>query len=237
LKSKIIFSVYLILCCSYISSGQKKITISGKVTDAKHSPVEGAVIFIDKVKTNSVTDQQGYYKVKVNPAAKEILVFTLLYGASEELISGRTSIDFILSGNSSEKKTKDTIGAGKSDNISNGASDKKNVPPQFGVIDAQKTEFAGYQNIYEMIRGRIPGVQVTGNSIKVMGSSSLNISTEPIFVVDGVIVNGIDDISPQDVKSIEVLKGPAASVYGMRGANGVIVITRLSGKDTKTDVR
>ena len=54
---------------------------------------------------------------------------------------------------------------------------------------------------------------------------------------DGVIVNSIDDISPQTVKSIEVLKGPAASVHGMRGANGVIVITRLTGKDMKTNPR
>jgi len=82
-----------------------------------------------------------------------------------------------------------------------------------------------------MIRGRFPGVEVSGKSIKVMGSSSLNVSTEPLFVVDGVIVNTIEDISPQNVKSIEVLKGPDASVYGTRGSNGVIVITRISGKD------
>jgi TonB-dependent SusC/RagA subfamily outer membrane receptor len=74
---------------------------------------------------------------------------------------------------------------------------------------------------------------VSGTSIKISGSSSLNASTEPLFVVDGIIVNSIEDISPQTVKSIEVLKGPDASVYGMRGANGVIVINRLTGKDIK----
>jgi TonB-dependent SusC/RagA subfamily outer membrane receptor len=82
-----------------------------------------------------------------------------------------------------------------------------------------------------MIRGRVPGVEVSGKSIKIRGSNSLNVSTEPLFVVDGVIVKEIDDISPETVKSIEVLKGPDASIYGTRGSNGVIVITRRTGKD------
>ena len=74
---------------------------------------------------------------------------------------------------------------------------------------------------------------LSGKSIKINGSSSLNVSTEPLFVVDGIIVYSIDDISPKTVKSIEVLKGPDASIYGMRGANGVIVITLLTGKDLR----
>jgi TonB-dependent SusC/RagA subfamily outer membrane receptor len=101
------------------------------------------------------------------------------------------------------------------------------------MIDGQDPKFASYQSIYDMIRGRFPGVEVSGKSIKIAGSSSLNVSTEPLFVVDGVIVNSIDDIPPLTVKSIEVLKGPDATVYGIRGSNGVIVITRLTGKDIK----
>lgn len=225
MKIKIVLSIFLILSCSYISTGQKKnkkFTISGIVTDGQHLPVEGAAIFIDKVKTSSVTDNRGYYSVKANPNAKEILVFTLLNGASEEVINGRTSIDFMLSG----KSEKDAV-----DNKS--ASDNKNISNSRGMIDGQDPEFASYQSIYDMIRGRFPGVEVSGRSIKIAGSSSLNVSTEPLFVVDGVIVNSIDDIPPLTVKSIEVLKGPDATVYGIRGSNGVIVITRLTGNDIK----
>jgi len=233
MKIKSIVFVFLLLCCSFITTGQKKITISGTVTDARHAPVEGAAIFIDKVKTNSVTDQKGYYKVKVSPDSKEILVFTLFNGASEELIDGRTSIDFMFSGKSTEKDVSDKTGGNEITNSGSGTSEKKNITTADGKIDGRDPAFASYTDIYEMIRGRLPGVVVTGHSIKIDGSSSLNVSTEPLFVVDGVIVNSIDDISPQTVKFIEVLKGPAASVYGMRGANGVIVITRLSGKDKK----
>lgn len=231
-----IFIFSVLICYSHVSFGQKankKITITGIVLDAKQKPVEGAAIFINKVITNSVTDQQGYYKVKVRPDAKEILVFTLFNGASEEVINGRTSIDFILTGKSTESAGKVEAGENEIVNIGYGTSQKKNMTTAVGVIDGQDPKFASYQSIYDMIRGRVPGVEVNGKSIKIRGSSSLNTRTEPLFVVDGVIVYSIDDISPQTVKSIEVLKGPAASIYGTRGANGVILITLLSGKDKK----
>lgn len=233
MKFKYFFSLLLLLSCSYLSFGQKKISISGKVVDSKNLPVEGAVIFIDKVKTNSVTDQQGYYKVKVSPEAKEILVFTLFYGSTEELINGRTTLDFILGGSSKKDGGETRAGDNKHVKTGSARSEKYKDPDGAGGINGQDPAFASYQTIYDMIRGRIPGVEVTGTNIKIMGSSSLNVSTQPLFVVDGVIVYNVDDISPQSVKSIEVLKGPDATVYGTRGSNGVIVITRISGKDTK----
>lgn len=236
MRFKVILLIIILICSSHISFGQKtnkKITITGIVLDAKQKPVEGATIFIDKVKTNSVTNQKGYYKVKVSPGANEILVFTLFNGASEEVINGRTSIDFILTGKSTENEGKDKTGDNEVVNIGYGTSQKRDVTTSVGMIDGQDPKFASYQSIYDMIRGRVPGVEVVGKSIKIMGSSSLNISTEPLFVVDGIIVNSIEDILPQDVKSIEILKGASASVYGTRGANGVILITRLSGKDKK----
>lgn len=232
----LLMTLSLLFFFSNISFGQnknKKITVTGIVLDAKQKPVEGAAIFIDKIKTNSVSDQRGYYKVKVSPDSKEILVFTLFNGASEEAINGRATINFTLTDKSTEPANKDKNDQNETVNVGYGTVQKKDVTTQVGVIDGQDPKFASYQSIYDMIRGRIPGVEVTGKSIKISGSSSLNISTEPLFVVDGVIVNNIDDISPQTVKSIEVLKGPAASVYGTRGANGVILITRLSGKDKK----
>ena len=230
---KTIIPLLLIFCFSFSSFGQKsskKITITGTVVSANNTPVEGAVIFIDKVKTSTVTDQQGHYKIKVSPDAKKILALSLFYGASEAAIEGKIVIDFMLTGTSGEK-------AAQKDNSqlsSTANTDKdKNTSKQLGAVNGQSQEFASSQSIFDMIKGRFPGVEVSGTSIKISGSSSLNASTEPLFVVDGIIVNSIEDISPQTVKSIEVLKGPDASVYGMRGANGVIVINRLTGKDIK----
>lgn len=233
---RLLFSILLLLLFLQPAdlSGQKtnrKNTITGKVTDGTGKPVAGAVIFIDKVKTESITDDQGNYRVKVKPDATEILVFTLLNGAGEALINGRTVIDFKLTGVDKENDQAKTEGPVDVVNTGYGSMEKKNATTQTNIIDGRDPSFASARNIYDMIRGRFPGVEVSGTSIKVMGSSSLNVSTEPLFVVDGVIVRTIDDVVPQTVKSIEVLKGPAASVYGTRGANGVILITRLTGKD------
>jgi TonB-dependent SusC/RagA subfamily outer membrane receptor len=84
-----------------------------------------------------------------------------------------------------------------------------------------------------MIRGEVAGVQVNGKSIRIQGPSSFNLSTEPLFVVDGIVVTSIDEISPQMVKSIDILKGSAASIYGSRGSNGVILINLIGSPDRK----
>lgn len=229
MKIKIILLIVLPLVFSNdLSFGQNtrnRVTISGTVTDMNGVPIKGAAIFIDKDKTNVVTDKEGHYKIKVNQNAKEILIFTLFQGVSEKEINGRTTIDFILSIDQSEmaelEKTADSEAHDETDNKTG------------DEVDYQDLQVSSFQNIYDMIRGRFPGVQVSGTSIKIDGSSSLNVSTEPLFVVDGVIVNTIDNIDPQTVKSIEVLKGPEATLYGTRGSNGVIVITRLSGEDMR----
>ena len=236
MKIALIFSLYIFICYSPDSFGQKtdkKIIITGIVLDENQKPIEGAAIFIDKIKTNSVTNKKGYYKVKTNPEAREILVFSLSNGAIGELIDGRSSINFTLKVKSKESADKNKTDQNETVNIGYGTVQKHDISTQIGVIDGQDPKFAAYNNIYEMIHGQIPGVEVIGKSIKIMGSSSLNVSTEPLFVVDGIIVYSIDDIVPQDVKSIEVLKGASASVYGTRGSNGVILITRRSWKDNK----
>jgi TonB-dependent SusC/RagA subfamily outer membrane receptor len=230
--------ILMLICPSSISFGQKankKITITGTVLDADKKPIKGAIVFIDKIKTDVLTNSDGKYKVKVNAAAKEILIFTLLNGTAETKINGRTTIDFVLNtGNPSEDSGEDKITDSEPVNIGYGTSDKKNLTNPGGtMVNGQNPEFASAQTIYDMIRGRFPGVEVSGTSIKIMGSSSLNVSSEPTFVVDGVFVNDIGNISPQTVKSIEVLKGPAASVYGVKGANGVIVINLLTGKEKR----
>ena len=113
----------------------------------------------------------------------------------------------------------------------NKADSRRNTPEKSGVINIRDSSVPVYQDIYDMIRGRVAGVEVSGKSIKIRGTNSLNISTEPLFIVDGIMVREIDDIAPETVKSIEVLKRQDASAYGIRGSNGVIVITRKTGKD------
>jgi TonB-dependent starch-binding outer membrane protein SusC len=235
MKLKIIFSIIFLVFFSGFSLCQKsnkKITITGTIVDAQQKPIEGAVIFIDKVKTNSVTDKNGFFKVKASPSAEELLVFSFFNGTGKTSIKGRTTINMSLTKESGESKVSNTD-EDEVVNVGYGTMKKKDMTTQVGVINGQDPKFVGARDIYDLIRGQLPGVEVMGNTIKIMGASSLNLSTTPLFVVDGVIVQNFDDINPRIVKSVEVLKGAAASVYGTKGSNGVILITTLTGKDKR----
>lgn len=94
-----------------------------------------------------------------------------------------------------------------------------------------------YNNIFDYIRGRVPGVQVgyasAGGTPKVTirGESSLNSGTDPLYVVDGSVVADISSLNPYDIASVNVLKDASTAIYGTRGANGVIVFTTKTAKE------
>jgi TonB-dependent SusC/RagA subfamily outer membrane receptor len=235
MKTKIFLFVLLSVFSFTNCTGQKsnkKLTITGVVLDKNQKPISGAIIFIDNQKTDIITDDKGFYRIKVRSSAKQISVFTMMNGLNESPIDGRTTINFTM--NTAASLTKDE-GRNQSNeetvNVGYGTVKKKDLTTQVGKIDGTKKKYVAYRNIYDMIRSEIPGVQVNGNRIMIQGPTSINLSTEPLLVVDGVIVGSIDDISPQQVKSIEVLKGSAASIYGSRGANGVIMIYLRTGTE------
>lgn len=81
-----------------------------------------------------------------------------------------------------------------------------------------------YSNMYEFLQGKVPGVQVMGTTIRVRGTNSINSSSDPLILVDGLEMSDISNLNPNDVDSVEVIKDGSASIYGVRGANGVILI-------------
>lgn len=94
-----------------------------------------------------------------------------------------------------------------------------------------KVENAGaYKNIYEYLQGKVPGVQVVGSSIRIRGINSNN-NTDALIIVDGMEVPDVSDLNPADVASVEVLKDSEATLYGMRGANGVVIIKTKTAND------
>lgn len=211
---------------NFAQKQNKKFKISGMVTDTKLKPIQGVIIFIDQKKTNSVTDEKGFYTVKVTPDAKEISAFSLMNGVKNVEINGKTTINIMLDGSIAKtpeppKKEEEMI------NVGYGSVNKENLNTNVGKIDGQQPRFRSYTNIFDMIKGEVAGVEVNGNSIRIQGAASFMLSTEPLFIVDGIEVPSIENVLPIDVKSIEVLKGSSASIYGSKGANGVILITLI----------
>jgi TonB-dependent SusC/RagA subfamily outer membrane receptor len=105
------------------------------------------------------------------------------------------------------------------------------------VIYVDET-LANYQNVFEIIKGRVPGVRVVGNTIQIRGPNSFLLSTEPLYLIDGVYVDAsaIESMNPHDIERIEVLKGPSSAIYGSRGANGVIAVYTKRGKFMKKGI-
>jgi TonB-dependent SusC/RagA subfamily outer membrane receptor len=227
----ILFFSFLIFSPSFGQKTPKKLTIKGLVLDSNQKPISGAIILIDNNKTDIVTDEKGYYKIRVSSKARSISVFTLMNGVSETEISGKTLINFSMKSSATKGKPEAINSANEEIvNVGYGTSKRSDMTTSVGKIDGTKSKYASYQNIFDMIRGEIPGVQVNGASITIQGPSSINLSNQPLFVVDGTIVSSISDISPRMVKSIEVLKGASASIYGSRGSNGVILINLLGSR-------
>jgi TonB-dependent SusC/RagA subfamily outer membrane receptor len=226
--TKILFIILLsVLCLNGLTAQKhdKKITISGYVVDKNQYPVPNAGILIDNEETNLVTDTKGYFKVKINPSAKKIGVRIPMSGIIEEYIDGRKRIKFNLDVRVPQQMQNLYNAEEEEINVGYGTEKKKNLTTPVNKIDGTEKKFASYSTIYEMIRGEVPGVRVSGKSIKIQNASSFLMGTEPLFVVDGVTVESIDLVIPQMVRSIEVLKGASASIYGSRGSNGVILIT------------
>ena len=230
----------LVICMCLVFSdldGQKKgkkYFVSGIVTDLSKNPVAGAMILVDNIYTDVLTNNKGSFKIKVRPDAKLISVFTFDKGTGEALPDGDAILNITLNGVPSappaslEKKVK-----GEEINIGYGSIEKKDLTTQVSKLDVKNSKFASYSNIYELMKGTLPGVQVVGNRVTIQGASSFLLSTDPLFIVDGMQVSTIDGISPSEVESIEVLKGSAASIYGSRGANGVIMIKLIGAPGSR----
>jgi TonB-dependent SusC/RagA subfamily outer membrane receptor len=230
LQNKLIILIVLLTCFLlsgpvYAQKANKKRVITGMVTDINQKPVRGAIILVDSRNSNVVTNSKGFYRIKVKPDAVKITVITMGNAFYESEIEGRSVVNFTLENPSSGGITKNKpLESTKEIDVGYGTGTRENLTLPVSSVDIKKGNAVTYTDIYQMISGRVPGVQVVGHKITISGASSFTASTEPLFVVNGIVVQSIDDISPTEVKSIDILKGPAASIYGSRGANGVILI-------------
>ena len=225
MKGNILFLMIVAVCLSQISAGQttskksgKLITISGKVLNSDKEPVQGAVIYVDNIPTNNSSKSNGSYKIKVSPTAINIEVRSSEYGSREIAINGQTTIDFILDAPFTAIKS--------GENVKETPRDSLIIPTK-----TRAKKMNTYNDIYQMIRAELPGVIVSGRSIQIQQGHSFFGSSTPLFTVNGVIVPSIDNINPVEVKSISLLKGSAASIYGLNGSNGVICIVLKNGTE------
>lgn len=196
------FLFFLLIVCSL---GNAQTVLTGKVLNYKNKPVPDASIFLDMIDSNIVTNKEGEYSVAVPDKVKNIKVYSKIYGWLSSAYAKETKMDFMY--------------------IDTAPSEDKLLTPPNGLKPEKDKNTVSYRTIYDMIRGRIAGVVVQpDNTIIIRGINSIKNNSEPLFIVDGNVVSSIDYIVPNEVKSITVLKDAEASIYGSRGASGVLVI-------------
>lgn len=230
---KILFLIISVLFLNSISAQKpgRRIEIKGTVLDVYNVPIANAIIMIDNHKTNAVTDSRGNYKIRVNPVASKIGIFTFGNGLFEDYIQGRTHIDFKFKTIAAQQINPNERESYKGVNTGYGLIKKRNLTTDVSQIDGTDKKYATYSTISEMIQRQVSGVQVYGNDVIIQDSRNMLGRVYPLIVVDGVYLDHLPDIPPATVNSIEVLKSTAASIYGFRANGGAIIIRTKSQND------
>lgn len=212
--------------------------VSGKVTSSDDGAgLPGVTVIVRGSTVGTTTDSEGVFSLNV-PDPNGILVFSFIgYTTQEVAINGRSTVDVFLKADVSELTEVVVIGYGE--------VKKSNVTGSIVSVKAEDLTRVPAGNVMESLQGSVPGMDVTrtsgaagGNvSVRVRGQRSLTGSNEPLFIVDGIQYNSINDLNQNDIASMEVLKDAASTaIYGSRGANGVIIITTKKGSEGKTKV-
>lgn len=211
---------------------QQAKTVTGTVTDVSGEPIIGANIRIKGTTTGTITDIDGNFSIEAKPQSV-IEVSYIGYLTQETVINNQKSIRFLLK---EDTKTLDEVVV-----IGYGVQKKADLTGSVANINTEKLNTQSNANIGQALQGKIAGVDIvsqggapgSGTRIMVRGIGTLN-NAFPLYIVDGMYMNSIDHINPNDIASIDVLKdASSAAIYGSRAANGVIIVTTKEGSNTE----
>ncbi len=211
--------------------------IRGKVTDSSGQSLPGVTVVIKGTTTGTITDDDGNYSIS-GVSGDAILVFSFVGMKKQEIpVKGKETIDVTLS--------EESVGIEEVVAIGYGTVRRKDLTGSVSSVSGNALKDIPVTSASQAIVGRMPGVQVTQTEgspdadikIRIRGGGSITQDNSPLYIVDGFPVADINDISPTDIESIDILKDASSTaIYGARGANGVILVTTKSGFETKGKV-
>ena len=215
------FYLILIISGSSIFAQKSKITIFGTVLDLEGTPIENAIILIDNKKTKVLTDEDGNFEIKVKPEAIKIAVVVFGTGMIEEEIAAREQIDFIFQAISPDQQEYKEVNLDNPELVNTGYNKvrREHVVTSIYRLDVAKSN-KKYSSLHDILL-QTPGLIYRNNQFIISGAGG----GCPIWVVDGIPLAFIPDLSPSQIASVEVLKGTAAAIYGSRGFGGAVIIT------------
>lgn len=236
---KNIITLIALLCLFIPVWAQQVRKVTGTVIDAKtNEPVIGVTIVLKGTSKGTITDFDGNYSLEIPGKGDEVLQYRFIgYTDKEEVVQGRSRIDVTMS--ESTQQLEDVVVVGY------GVQRKESVVGAIATIDNKTLVSMPVSNISQSIAGKLSGVQVVQTSGEV-GDDVANIyirgmatwgDASPLYVVDGIVRSEFAKIDPNEIESINILKDASATaVFGVKGANGVIIVTTKRGAQGKPKV-
>ena len=232
---EIIRDNFVVLIPERINAQQEKIDVNGQVTDNEGNPLPGVNIIIKGSTSGVITNLDGEYNLKVDDQ-NTVLVFSYVGYQSQEISVGDQSVINV-------SLQVDAVGLEEVVVIGYGTSSAKKLTTSIATLKEEQIAAQPITNIADAFTGNVSGIMVEQGSgapgdapiIRVRGYGSINAGSEPLYVIDGMIVTADDfnRLNPKSVESVNILKDAAAgAIYGSRAGNGVIIVTtkRGSGK-------
>ncbi len=214
-------------------------TVRGTVRDEQGGALPGVTILLKGTQLGTTSNSDGSFVIDVD-GDNIVLIFSFVGYLSQEIpVGNRTNIDVSLE---VDNKTLEELVV-----VGYGTQSRETVTTSISKLDARVLENIPYSNAASALQGALSGVQVSSTSgqpgaaprIIVRGGTSINNpnGADPLYIIDGILRSNMNDISPDDIESLQVLKDAAATaIYGARASNGVVIITTKTGKSGKTRV-
>lgn len=209
------FAILLfVICCVGQTTAQKEAPriqwVNGTVLNSEQEPVKRAIIYLDSVKTKIKTNKKGEFRIGMKPENKTISAFSWNYGIVTKLYDGNNGMLIVFPESESVVSEEELEELGFETKVKRTKKEPK--------------DYSSYLNMYQLIATEIPGARVNGTTIQLVPVNSVQAGQDPLIIVDGTPVSSLEFIFPREVASIRVLRDDAASFYGSRGANGVLLI-------------
>lgn len=223
----------LLILSAWQASAQNAVQISGKILDSR-DVLPGVAVLEKGTNNGTVSEPDGTFKLQVSNANATLVISNVGYVTQEIPLAGKTYLEVNLA---EDQKTLNEVVV-----IGYGSLNKKEVSSAITHLSGKDLLRVGGNNPLMAIQGKVAGLSVTNTAaadpnsspnIQLRGASSRSAGLGPLFVINGVPGGNIDNINQNEIESIDVLKGGAASaIYGTRGSNGVIVITTKKGSES-----
>lgn len=237
-SKKILWRLFWTLLISVWNTGLMAQTIiqTGVIIDQNDEPMIGVTVTVVNGTNGVITDIDGNFSIQCNRGATLKFSYIGYKDITQVAMGDKMRITL-----QEDTQTLDEVVV-----VGYGSMSKKHISGSMTSVDSKVLEEKNVVNVMDALQGTAPGMQIVSNSgapgassfVSIRGASTFSdAGVAPLYVVDGVVVDNIDDISPNDIKQIDVMKDAAsAAIYGARSANGVILITTKSGESGKPSI-